>query len=131
MLQGRLPVLMHCGDYRTEYSHPRRMARVLELFPRLTVIAAHFGGWSVFDLALEYFKDRRCYMDVSSAIPYLGHKRAVELIRIYGAERFLFGSDYPMWDPGDCLKEFLELDLTDAERERILCGTAKEILPEL
>jgi predicted TIM-barrel fold metal-dependent hydrolase len=129
--EGKLPFVFHTGDYRFDYSHPARLARVMDAFPRLTVVAAHFGGWSVYDLALEYFKDRRCYMDVSSAIPYLGHKRAVELIRIYGAERFLFGSDYPMWDPGDCLKEFLELDLTDAERERILWGTAKEILPEL
>jgi hypothetical protein len=128
ILEGKLPVIFHTGDYRYVYSHPARLAPVLDAFPRLTVIAAHFGGWSLFDLALEYFQERRCYFDLSSSIPYLGHRRAEELIRIYGAERMLFGSDYPIWDPGECLKEFLELKLNSAEQERILSGTALEIL---
>ncbi|MDR2751509.1 MAG: amidohydrolase family protein, partial [Clostridiales bacterium] len=32
MLEGSLPVLIHCGDYRTTYSHPARLARILDLF---------------------------------------------------------------------------------------------------
>jgi predicted TIM-barrel fold metal-dependent hydrolase len=130
LLEGNLPVIFHTGDYRYPYSHPARLAPVLDAFPRLTVIAAHFGGWSLFDLALEYFRERRCYFDLSSSIPYLGRRRAEELIRIYGADRMLFGSDYPIWDPGECLKEFLELKLSSAEQERILSGTAMEILGE-
>jgi predicted TIM-barrel fold metal-dependent hydrolase len=128
LLEGNLPVIFHTGDYRYPYSHPARLAPVLDAFPRLTVIAAHFGGWSLFDLALEYFRERRCYFDLSSSIPYLGQRRAEELIRLYGAERMLFGSDYPIWDPGECLKEFLELKLSSVEQERILSGTALEIL---
>jgi hypothetical protein len=128
LLEGNLPVIFHTGDYRYSYSHPARLAPVLDAFPRLTVIAAHFGGWSLFDLALEYFRERRCYFDLSSSIPYLGRRRTEELIRIYGAERILFGSDYPIWDPGECFKEFLELKLGSAEQERILSGTALEIL---
>ncbi|MDR2049756.1 MAG: amidohydrolase family protein [Treponema sp.] len=130
LLEGNLPVIFHTGDYRYSYSHPARLASVLDAFPRLTVVAAHFGGWSLFDLALEYFRERRCYFDLSSSIPYLGRRRAEELIRIYGAERMLFGSDYPIWDPGKCYKEFLELKLSSAEQERILSGTALEILGE-
>jgi predicted TIM-barrel fold metal-dependent hydrolase len=128
LLEGNLPVIFHTGDYRYPYSHPARLAPVLDAFPRLTVIAAHFGGWSLFDLALEYFRDRRCYLDVSSSIPYLGRRRAEELIRVYGADRMLFGSDYPIWDPGECLKDFLHLRLSPREQERILSGTALEIL---
>jgi predicted TIM-barrel fold metal-dependent hydrolase len=128
LAEGRLPIIFHTGDYRYEYSHPARLARVLEAFPRLTAVAAHFGGWSLFDLALEYLKDRFCYFDVSSSIPYLGKKRAAELIHIYGAERFLFGSDYPMWDPRRCLEDFYALDLRDYERELILHQNAEKIL---
>jgi predicted TIM-barrel fold metal-dependent hydrolase len=128
LAEGKLPIVFHTGDYRYEYSHPARLARVLDAFPRLTAVAAHFGGWSLFDLALEYFKDRFCYFDVSSSIPYLGKKRAAELIRIYGAERFLFGSDYPMWDPRRCLEDFYALDLDGEERELILHENAERIL---
>jgi predicted TIM-barrel fold metal-dependent hydrolase len=128
LLEGRLPVIFHTGDYRYSFSHPSRFARVLDAFPGLTAIGAHFGGWSVQDLALEYLKDRFCYFDISSSIPLMGKKRASELIRIYGAERFLFASDFPMWDPGACLDDFMSLDLTDAERELVLHKNAEEII---
>jgi predicted TIM-barrel fold metal-dependent hydrolase len=127
-LVGRLPVIFHTGDYRYSFSHPSRLARVLDNFPQLCVIAAHFGGWSLFDIAYDYFHQRRCYFDVSSSLPFLGLRRAAELIHRYGAERFLFGSDYPMWDPALCLEEFLKLDITESEKEQILCKNAQTIL---
>ena len=27
-IEGRMPLVMHCGDYRTDFSHPRRMKRI-------------------------------------------------------------------------------------------------------
>jgi predicted TIM-barrel fold metal-dependent hydrolase len=126
--EQRLPIVFHTGDYRYPYSHPARLAQVLDDFPGLLTVAAHFGAWSLFDLAVEYFEQRFCYFDVSSSIPYLGRRRSKELIHLYGAERFLFGSDYPMWNPAQCLKEFLELDLSDTENERILSLNAASLL---
>ena len=128
--ENRLTIIFHTGDYRYSFSHPSRLARVLDNFPKLRTVAAHFGGWSLFDIAYDYFYQRRCYFDVSSSIPLIGHRRAVELIRAYGAERFLFGSDYPMWDPAACLAEFMTLDLSDSEREQILWKNARDILGE-
>jgi predicted TIM-barrel fold metal-dependent hydrolase len=128
LLEGRLPVVFHTGDYRSDFSHPRRLARVLDNFPKLTAVAAHFGGWSLYDLALEYFRDRSCYLDVSSSIPYLGARRAEELIGIYGAERILFGSDYPMWDPAEELARFETLKLPAGDRDLILYQNARRLL---
>lgn len=126
--EGRLPVIFHTGDYRYTYSHPSRLARVLDNFPKLCAVAAHFGGWSIFDIAYDYFHSRKCYFDVSSSLPFIGKRHAAELIRSYGAERFLFGSDYPMWDPSECVKEFMEVTLTDSERELILWKNAAALL---
>lgn len=123
-----LPILIHCGDYRYDYSHPRRLTRILDLFPHLTVIAAHFGGWSVFDLAVEYLKDRQCFLDTSSSIPMIGHQRAAELIYLYGVERIVYGTDFPMWNPRAELESFFEIPLGDDEREKILYGNAAKIL---
>jgi predicted TIM-barrel fold metal-dependent hydrolase len=127
-LEGRLPVIFHTGDYRYSFSHPARLARVLDNFPKLTAVAAHFGGWSLFDIAMDHLLKRFCYFDVSSSLPFLGRRRAAELIRVYGAERFFFGSDYPMWNPAACLAEFLELDISDAEKELILYKNALSVL---
>lgn len=127
-LQGRLPLLLHCGDYRFDYDHPRRVRKLLEDFPKLTVIAAHFGGWSVFDLAVEYLLDMNCYLDCSSSIMFLGRRRALELIRLYGAERMLFGSDYPMWNPAEELSVLQSLGLSGTELDCMMYKNAEAIL---
>ena len=126
--QYDMPIQIHCGDYRYTYSHPERLASVLDRFPKLTVIGAHFGGWSVWDLALEYLRDRNCYLDTSSSFMMLGLARAKELIRIYGAERIVFGTDYPMWNASDELDNIHKLGLRDEELELILYKNAQRIL---
>lgn len=126
--QKELPILIHCGDYRYNFSHPKRLADVLDKFPKLTVIAAHFGGWSMHDLALEYLKDRNCYLDTSSSFTTTGIVRAKELIRIYGAERILFGTDFPMWNLKDELENMEKMKLTNEEYELILHKNAERIL---
>ena len=127
-IQGRLPILVHCGDYRYDYDSPERVRKVLDMFPKLTFIAAHFGGWSVQDLAVEYLLDTGCYLDCSSSMMYLGAKRSKELIRMYGAERFLFGSDFPMWNPGDELRRLRSLGLTEEEFTLMTHTNAERIL---
>ena len=126
--QKELPILIHCGDYRYNFSHPKRLADVLDKFPKLTVIAAHFGGWSMHDLALEYLKDKNCYLDTSSSFTTTGLVRAKELIRIYGAERILFGTDFPMWNLKDELENMEKMKLTNGEYELILHKNAERIL---
>lgn len=128
LFRGKLPLLIHCGDYRYDNSHPCRLVHLLHNFPDLTVIAAHFGGWSIHDLAVEYLENENCYMDCSSTSFLTGPRRMKELIRHYGAQRMLFGSDYPMWNPKFELNRFLSLGLTDHENELILQNNPRRIL---
>jgi predicted TIM-barrel fold metal-dependent hydrolase len=130
IIEGRLPLILHCGDYRWGNSHPSRIKEILHAFPKLTLNAAHFGGWSLYDLAVEYLENERCFMDLSSASVYLGPRRTRELIHIYGAERILFGSDYPMWDPPEEVERFMRNDLTEEERELICWRNAERFLGE-
>lgn len=124
----RLPVILHTGDYRYDFSHPRRLKRVLGAFPELVVNAAHFGGWSVFDYALELLEHERCYVDCSSAQEFLGPRRTVELCRAYGTDRVLFGSDFPMWSPSRELERFCALPFTPAELEAMTWHNAERFL---
>lgn len=126
--QNDMPILIHTGDYRYTYSHPSRLAKILDRFPKLTAIAAHFGGWSMHDLALEYLKDKNCYVDTSSSFTTTGLVRAKELIRIYGAQRVLFGTDFPMWDLKDEVENLEKMKLTDEEYEYIFYKNAFRIL---
>ena len=118
-IQGKIPVILHMGDHRFDYSHPARLRHVLELFPRLQVIAAHFGGYGMYEIAYEQLYDKDCIFDVSSSMMFMESGVAEKFINIYGAERMAFGTDYPLWDPVKETKRFLELKLTDEQFEQI------------
>ena len=47
-----------------------------------------------------------------------------------GADRALYGTDFPMWSPVGELARFDRLDLTDDERERILWTNTQRLFPE-
>ena len=55
-------------------------------------------------------------------------KRAKELIRLYGAERVVFGTDFPMWSVSGELNKFYDIKLTEEENRLILCDNAMRIL---
>jgi predicted TIM-barrel fold metal-dependent hydrolase len=128
LIEGRLPLMLHCGDYRYDYSHPHRVKRILQEFPNLVVNCAHFGGWSIFDLAVEYLEDENCYLDISSSTMFLGKRRTTELIKHYGAKRILFGSDYPMWSPIDEMERLGHCELSAKEQEQIMWHSAESYL---
>ena len=127
-IQGKIPVLLHMGDTRYNYSYPLRLRRVLELFPRLQVIAAHFGGYSMYETAYELLHDKNCIFDVSSSLMFMEDGVAEKYINAYGAERMAFGSDYPLWDPVKEVESFWKLKLTDVQFEQIAHKTAEEFL---
>lgn len=128
IIQGQLPLLIHCGDFRMDYSHPRRVAHIIDAFPKLDIIAAHFGGWTLWDYAKEYLLNRHCMLDTSSSLEWLGPQRSKELIREYGAERFLFGTDYPLSTAARELEFMKNLNLTDKEYELIYAENAVRCL---
>jgi predicted TIM-barrel fold metal-dependent hydrolase len=128
ILQGRALLLAHAGDNRFDFSAPRRLARVLDNFPRLVVIGAHFGGWSLWEEALEALGGRDIHVDCSSSLYALTDAQIRKLVRGYGAERVLFGSDYPMWNSAAEIRRLRASGLTDGELSLILGDNARRLL---
>ena len=127
-IQGRMPVFLHMGDKRYDFSHPARLRRVLQLFPRLDAVAAHFGGYSMYETACQELRDTNCIMDISSSLMFLAPGEAERYINLYGAERMAFGTDYPVWDPVEEVERFLSLNLTMEQKEQIAWKTAHRFL---
>jgi len=126
-LEGRLPVLIHMGDENSDSSHPKKLARILEDFPGLTVIAAHFGGYRAWDESCEYLVGKKVYFDTSSSLFKLDRAKAVQMIRSHGVEKMLFGTDFPMWLHTEEFDRFMKLDLTEDERRMILYDNAAKL----
>lgn len=129
LCEGRLPMLLHTGDKRYGFSNPEQLLPVLRDFPELTVIGAHFGGWSVWEEASKRLAGiPNLWVDCSSTFYAVSDNDAIlEMIHRYGTERVLFGTDYPMWAPEPELSRFFTLDLTDKERRLILSENAETL----
>jgi len=128
LCSGRVPVLLHTGDYRYDYSNPDRMRRVIEEFSDCTFIGAHFGGWSVWDEAAEKLSGYpNFYVDTSSTFCDISAEKVSGLIDKYTADKVLFGTDYPL---GDCGKEIALLEKavdSQVSLKKILYGNAAKI----
>ncbi len=120
--EGKMPVLFHTGDFRTGWSKPEKLARIMDRFPDLDVIASHFGGWTEWDRTPEIFKGKNVYVDTSSTMYTVPPERIRAMIDSFGADHVFFGTDYPMWDMNDELSRLSRIPLTPEEREMILHG---------
>lgn len=125
----KIPVLMHCGDSRYDLSNPNRLAPIMKIYTDLTVIGAHFGGYSVWDEARRMLGGfENFYVDTSSSLFALTAEEARKLISFYGTDKVMFGTDFPMWDISEELKRFMNLDLTEDEQNKILFENASKLL---
>ncbi len=125
---GKLPILFHTGDSRFNFSSPGRMAKVAEEFPDLICIAAHFGGWSEWNQVGVYKGLGNVYVDTSSTLAFISPDEAKRYIDYFGAEWFLFGVDFPMWNASEELERFMKVDISLEEREMILWKNASALI---
>ena len=124
-----LPILMHTGDYRYDNSNPNRVIPILETFKDLTLIGAHFGGWSIYDEASQKLcKYENFFVDCSSAFYALEKSDAKKIINRYGTDKVLFGTDYPMWDAVDELEYFFSLGYGEQDNKKMLSENVKRVL---
>ena len=123
-----LPVLMHTGDKRYDYSNPNRLIPILDIYTGLTVIGAHLGGWSIWEDAVRQLRGKpNLWFDCSSTFSWVETDKVKELILELGCDRVMFGTDYPMWHPARELEKFFAMGLTDEQNEQILCRNAMKL----
>lgn len=74
MIAGRVPLAVHTGDYRYDFSSPRRLARIMKTFPDLVVDAAHLSGWATYDIGYDIMveeglaRNERLFIDRKSVV---------------------------------------------------------------
>ena len=131
MCEGlNLPVLIHAGDYRYDYSNPDRIERILKHFPKLRLVGAHLGGWSLWDEASERLSPYPNYfVDTCSSFYSMQENPglAARIIRRYGMDRVMFATDYPMWSAKPELEFLFKLGFSEEDLRKILSENAKRI----
>ena len=113
----------HAGPLRA--SDPGRPIPYLDEvaldFPELTIVGGHIGyPWTDEMIALAT-KYPNVYIDTSAYKPRRYPASLREYLRGHGRSKVLFGSNFPMLLPGDCLAQLDELGL-DAEARGAFLG---------
>jgi len=99
-------------------------------FPDLTIVCAHWGGGLPFYALMPEVKEamRNVFFD-TAASPFLYTPQVYsQVIQLVGADRILFGTDYPLLAQSRLLEEINSADLPEEARELILSGNARRLL---
>ncbi len=99
-------------------------------YPDVPLVCAHWGGGLPFYALMPEVKQamKNVYFD-TAASPFLYspqiYRRVADLV---GADRILFGTDYPLLSPTRLLDEINTTDLSEAEKRLILSENARRLL---
>ena len=123
---------------------PKMIRHVMQEIGDLPLIAAHMGGWKNWEEVPELLSDTGVYLDTSFStgamhplddgyyrpedLPMLDAEQFTEMVKVFGANRILFGTDRPWSDPGECLDFIRGLPLAEQEKAAILGGNAERLL---
>jgi predicted TIM-barrel fold metal-dependent hydrolase len=104
--------------------------RFIERAPEATVVAAHWGGGLPFYTLLRrgHATLANTYFDTAATRFLYRHEVFRHAIDIVGAERVLFGSDFPLLSQSRCRRELEDAQLSDDEKRLILGENARRLL---
>jgi len=98
--------------------------------PDLPIVCSHWGGGLPFYALMPEVKPamKNVFFD-TAASPFLYSSQIYSLVsQLVGADRILFGSDYPLLPPSRLVQEINSTDLSADEKRLILSGNARQLL---
>jgi predicted TIM-barrel fold metal-dependent hydrolase len=126
-------VVFHAGGelkvMEEQLAPPESIAKVHKAFPNLKIVAAHLGGYRMWDEVEEELIGKDLYLDLSCCFPQdISDERLISMMRAHGIEKILFASDAPCAGPGPQFDRIMSLPLTDDEKEMIAWRNVEGLL---
>jgi aminocarboxymuconate-semialdehyde decarboxylase len=113
------------------------LSGTLERHPGLKIVMSHTGGALPYQSgrmdkntkAAKLTKPASHYMRQMYTDTVSPHAAGIRFaIDYYGIDNVMYGTDYPCWEPAECLALLDELDLTDAQKQKLFVDNARRIL---
>lgn len=143
-----LVVVMHAGDDigfpGVVRCSPEMTRRALQQAGNVRLICAHMGGWRNWERVVDCLADTSAMIDTAFSLgsitpleqgyyapqqlQMLDEECFCQLVRAFGSQRVVFGTDSPWADQAESLRQFNALPLTDEEKTAILGGNARRLL---
>ncbi len=109
---------------------PEMLYSFITSFPDLTIVCAHWGGGLPFYALMPEVKQAmsNVFFD-TAASPFLYSPQVYnQVAQLVGADRILFGSDFPLLAQSRLLNEIESLNLPEETKSLILSGNARRLL---
>jgi predicted TIM-barrel fold metal-dependent hydrolase len=131
-IELELPWNLHCSEpvghaYAGKGSTtPDKIARFAERHPDLRVICAHLGGGLPFYAHMPEVAAlcKRLWFDTAAGPLLYAPSAYRSVVDLIGAERLLFGSDFPLLDAPRYREAFAAAGLTQLEERLVMGGAA-------
>ena len=123
---------------------PQMAKNVIEEVGEFKFVLAHMGGWKNWQDVLKILGGTKIFLDTSFStgriIPrsdfrwreedlnLLTPAQFMSFVKIFGAEKILFGTDSPWTSPQSSIDFIKNLPISDADKEKILGGNAQSLL---
>ncbi|MFC2021220.1 amidohydrolase family protein [Chloroflexota bacterium] len=109
---------------------PELLYSFITSYPDLTIVCAHWGGGLPFyELMPEVKRAMSNVFFDTAASPYLYSPQVYsQVVQLVGADKILFGSDYPLLDQSRLLGEIKSLNFSEETKNLILSGNARKLL---
>ena len=116
------------------HTTPQRVKNVLRDTGTDHLILAHMGGWRMWDEVVDTLAGENVHIDTSFSTTVIDvdgmlvEERFVDMVRAFGVEKVLFGTDWPWAGQKKSLKWINNTSLKREEKEKILGNNAVELL---
>ncbi len=107
---------------------PDRLKNILGYVSGKYVIAAHMGGWNMWDDSAQMIIGTPILIDTAFSLHMMDEKLAAEMIKRHGSKKVLFGTDWPWFSQGKSLELLENLPISQADKENIKYKNAQKIL---
>ncbi|MFW5999791.1 MAG: amidohydrolase family protein [Halanaerobiaceae bacterium] len=115
-----LPESLHCP--------PSRLKKVVETFPEGKIIAAHMGGYKMWDRVEEELVGSNVYLDTSYSLRHMPRKQFLRIVENHGSEKILFATDSPWEDQTKEVERIKDLNLEEGVEAAIFYENSRELL---
>ena len=114
-------------SYHTVEKEAEQMERMISEHKKLIFVAAHPGQRAGYEQHIERMsRHENAWLDLSGTGLFRYGMLSYGVKKL-GSERILFGTDYPICNPGMYVQAVLHEHITDKERENIFSGNAKRL----
>lgn len=96
-------------------------------FPELRIVAGHIGHPWTDEMIGVAWKHDNVYIDTSAYLPRYYPQQLLQFMQSYGADKVMFGSNFPQLSHSRCMTQVQELGLKPEVLDKFLSGNARRV----